>query len=198
MKANEASLLLDPLYTLDLQGKCVSRVPRVWSSVVPLTRRRFRPMIWLYRLQQRLSMTRREALAVVTLAGLFLLGLGVRHFQKQQVPPLQVDSLVARPAADSVTSSASEEASSIPTPSAQNPINVNSASETVLERLPGVGPVLADRIDRYRSNRREFQQVDELQRVNGIGPKTLETLRPLVRVSPPPDSTSSPPPDSTR
>lgn len=154
-------------------------------------------MIWLYRLQQHLSMTRREALAVATLAGLFLLGLGVRHFQKQQVPPLQVDSLVAQPVADSMASSAIEEASSTPTPSAQNPINVNSASEAVLERLPGVGPVLADRIDRYRSNRREFQQIDELQRVNGIGPKTLETLRPLVRVSPPLDSTSSLPPDST-
>lgn len=146
-------------------------------------------MIWLYRLQQRLSMTRREALAVVTLAGLFLLGLGVHHFQKQQVPPLQVDSLVARPVPDSMAPSASENASSLPTPSPQNPINVNTASEAVLERLPGVGPVLADRIDRYRSNRREFQQIDELQRVNGIGPKTLETLRPLVRVSPPPDST---------
>lgn len=146
-------------------------------------------MMWLYRLQQRLQMTRREGLAIVTLAGLFLIGLGVRHFQKQQVPPLTVDSLVARPPADSLEPGSDQgTASAPPAPSTEHPINLNTASRQALQRLPGVGPVLAKRILAYRSNGAPFEQVDELEQVSGIGPKTLATLRPMVRVSSPTDS----------
>lgn len=139
-------------------------------------------MIWLYRLQQRLSITRHESLAVLTLTVLFLLGLTVRHVQEQQVPPLAADSLVARTSAAPADSAQEDQ---IPTPSAENPINLNTASRDALQALPGVGPVLAKRIDAYRSAQRPFQRVEELKRVSGIGPKTLATLRPMVRVAPP-------------
>lgn len=146
-------------------------------------------MIWLYRLQQRLSMTRREGLAILTVTGLFLLGLGVRHIQKQQIPPLTVDSLVAHPPGDSLLSDSTEARDpSPPTPSAENPVNINTASQRALQALPGVGPVLAKRIDEYRSSQDQFEQVDELRNVSGIGPKTLSRLRSLVRVSPEPDT----------
>lgn len=144
-------------------------------------------MIWLYRLQQRLSITRQEGLAILTLAVLFLLGLTVRHFQQQQVPPVAADSLVATPATDSTVSSP---ASPRPQrPSAEHPINVNTAPPEALDGLPGIGPALSERIVTYRSTQRPFQRVDELERVRGIGPKTLATLRPMVRVAAP-DSTS--------
>ncbi|GEM_PF-943953 len=142
-------------------------------------------MIWLYKLQQRLSITRREGLAVLTLTILFLLGLTVRHVQEQQVPPLAVDSLVAQPVADSATGARPTTASSSPSPSAEDPINLNTASREALKALPGIGPALSERITTYRSNRRPFQRVAELKRVRGIGPKTLATLRPMVRVAPP-------------
>lgn len=143
-------------------------------------------MIWLYRLQQRLSITRREGLAVLTLTSLFLLGLAVRHVQEQRMPPLATDSLVVQSTADSTSLNASErEPTSSPSPSAENPINVNSASLDALQALPGIGPALSKRIETYRSSQRPFQHVDELTRVSGIGPKTLETLRPMVRVGAP-------------
>jgi len=144
-------------------------------------------MIWLYRLQQRLSITRQEGLAILTLGVLFLLGLTVRHIQEQQVPPVAVDSLVAQPQSDST---AQPPPSLRPErPSAQAPINVNTASRDVLQKLPGIGPALSERIATYRSTQRPFQRVAELERVSGIGPKTLATLRPMVRVQAP-DSTS--------
>lgn len=144
-------------------------------------------MIWLYRLQQRLSITRHEGLAVLTLATLFLLGLTLRHVQKQQVPPLAVDSLVAKSTVAAADSSGPTQPShNIPSP--ENPLNLNTASLDALEALPGIGPALSKRIKTYRASQRPFQQVEELKRVSGIGPKTLATLRPLVRVAPPNES----------
>lgn len=144
-------------------------------------------MIWLYRLQQRLSITRQEGLAILTLTALFLLGLTVRHLQEQQVPPLAADSLVAQLPTDSTNLSSAPAKQQ--QPSAEHPINVNTASPKALEALPGIGPALSERIATYRSTQRPFQRVEELKRVGGIGPKTLANLRPLIRVTAP-DSTS--------
>lgn len=55
-------------------------------------------------------------------------------------------------------------------------VNVNSASLGALEGLPGVGPVMAERLTQYRP----YASIDDLLRVPGIGPRTLERLRPLV------------------
>jgi len=137
-------------------------------------------MIWLYRLQQRLSITRNEGLAILTLAFLFVTGLTVRHLQRQQVPPVTADSLVAPPGPDT----ASTAAALPPAPSPETPINVNTAPKSALEALPGIGPALSERIRTYRATQRPFQHVDELKRVRGIGAKTLADLRPLVRASP--------------
>lgn len=60
-------------------------------------------------------------------------------------------------------------------------ININQAGISELQRLPSIGPVLAQRIIAARSER-PFVTVEELRRVPGIGPKTLEKLRPFVTV----------------
>jgi competence protein ComEA len=60
-------------------------------------------------------------------------------------------------------------------------IDVNQASAKELQRLPGIGPKLSQRILDQRERGR-FRAVDELRRVSGIGPKTLEKLRPYVTV----------------
>lgn len=61
------------------------------------------------------------------------------------------------------------------------PVNVNDASADELQQLPGIGPTLSARIIQAREQR-PFRSVDELRRVKGIGAKTLESLRPFVRV----------------
>ena len=57
-------------------------------------------------------------------------------------------------------------------------VNVNTASLEVLTTLPGIGPTKAAAIIAERP----FDSVEELERVSGIGPKTVETLRPLIKV----------------
>lgn len=61
-------------------------------------------------------------------------------------------------------------------------INLNTADVTGLDALPGVGPVLAQRIVDWRTQNGRFTSVDELGEVSGIGDKVLARLRPHVTV----------------
>jgi competence protein ComEA len=61
-------------------------------------------------------------------------------------------------------------------------INLNTAEAWLLEALPGIGETLARRIIDYRNDNGPFQQVEDLQKVEGIGPATLEKLRNKVTV----------------
>ena len=65
-------------------------------------------------------------------------------------------------------------------PPPEAPVCLNAGTREELLRLPGVGPVLAARILQARP----FKAVDDLRRVKGIGAKTLEKLRPHVRIGP--------------
>ena len=60
-------------------------------------------------------------------------------------------------------------------------LNINTASQEQLETLPGVGPVKASAIIRYRRENR-FTTETDLMNVSGIGPKTFENIRPFVKV----------------
>lgn len=61
-------------------------------------------------------------------------------------------------------------------------VDVNSASESELERLPGVGPSLARRIIEYREANGPFATPDDLQNVSGIGPSKFAKMEAFVRV----------------
>ncbi|MDR7437902.1 MAG: ComEA family DNA-binding protein [Armatimonadota bacterium] len=62
------------------------------------------------------------------------------------------------------------------------PVNINTADAARLETLPGIGPILARRIVEYRNRHGPFQRLEDLLQVQGIGPRLLERLRPLVTV----------------
>jgi len=59
-------------------------------------------------------------------------------------------------------------------------INVNQANTEELQRLPGIGPVLADRIIQYREMHGFFKGLSELKAVKGIGDTTLEKIKEMV------------------
>lgn len=61
-------------------------------------------------------------------------------------------------------------------------VNLNTAGAAELDTLPKVGPVLAQRIVDWRKEHGPFNSVEELDAVDGVGPKMLEALLPLVTV----------------
>jgi len=60
------------------------------------------------------------------------------------------------------------------------PVSLNSADAVALDTLPGVGPVLAQRIIDWRTEHGRFTSVDELGEVSGIGDKLMAQLRPRL------------------
>jgi competence protein ComEA len=59
-------------------------------------------------------------------------------------------------------------------------VNLNAASQSELEELPGVGPVTAAAILQWRTDNGPFTSVDELLEVSGIGDATLAEIAPFV------------------
>ena len=66
------------------------------------------------------------------------------------------------------------------TSSALAAVNINTASQSELETLPGIGPSKAAAILEYRGSNGPFTAVDQLDNVPGIGPATMSNLRALV------------------
>lgn len=63
-------------------------------------------------------------------------------------------------------------------------IDINSADESMLQLLPRIGPNLARSIIEDRAARGPYRSIEELDRVCGIGPRTIEALRDHATVGP--------------
>jgi competence protein ComEA len=60
-------------------------------------------------------------------------------------------------------------------------VDINAADWPELLQLPAIGPILAQRIVETRNQDGPFRDPNDLRRVRGIGPKTLEKIRPYLR-----------------
>jgi competence protein ComEA len=59
-------------------------------------------------------------------------------------------------------------------------VDVNQAEWPELIQLPGIGPTLAQRLVDDREQNGAFHDIEDLSRVGGIGPRTLERIRPYL------------------
>ena len=103
------------------------------------------------------------------IAGLFL----GRNFNRQ---PVQIQPLPA------VTAAAVPPLSLVTEPTAPSIININTATVEDIQVLPGIGPLLAQRIVEYREENGPFETNGELMNVSGIGEKKLEEIWDYITV----------------
>lgn len=59
-------------------------------------------------------------------------------------------------------------------------VDINEADWAELSELPNIGEALARRIVEYRQTNGPFRDLNELRRVQGIGPKTLDSMKPFL------------------
>jgi competence ComEA-like helix-hairpin-helix protein len=92
---------------------------------------------------------------------------------------------VDRSGGDTGSTAAAGETDTMPTagtvtdtvpPDVDTCINVNRATAGQLTALPGIGPVIAERIVVYRTARGPFKRLADIERVKGIGPATLKKI----------------------
>lgn len=61
-------------------------------------------------------------------------------------------------------------------------VNINSATQSELEKLQGIGPAKARAIIEYREQNGSFKSTNDLKKVNGIGPETIKQLGDNITV----------------
>lgn len=154
-------------------------------------------------LLQQYGFTRNEVRALVFLGGTFLAGLLLRFFALSPPssmpihPGVREDSTLARLAPASPSPVRRERNPDVGPDAASGrgggrtrfPVDINRAGRTELMALPGIGESYAGRILALRRELGRFRRPEDLLLVQGIGPRTLERLRPLITLGgTPPDS----------
>jgi len=117
----------------------------------------------------------KEAVLIALACALALASVAPRAFGPPG-PPVVVDAPTESPC------SSGSRPQALPPVAFTGPIPLNLATQEELERLPGIGPKLAERIVRDRALGGPYARLEDLQRVKGVGPKLIERIRPYVRV----------------
>ena len=97
-------------------------------------------------------------------------------------PVVDGEQLVVLVRGQSPAGAAPPAAGGAPASASGAPIDLNTATLEQLDTLPGVGPVLAQRILDWRAEHGRFGSTDELREVSGIGEATFADIKSLVRV----------------
>lgn len=135
---------------------------------------------------ERWGLTPGEKRAVIILIAAVLIGTGYRIIQRALLPAsisisvedsLAIEAIRGAWEGKKQPAKSTEEADGLTT---ARLIDINTANQSLLESLPGVGPVIASRIVELRDTRGGFQSAEELLDVPGIGPVKLERIKPLI------------------
>ncbi|MDU2851870.1 MAG: helix-hairpin-helix domain-containing protein [Clostridium sp.] len=66
--------------------------------------------------------------------------------------------------------------------SSSGKVNINTANETELDSLPGIGPAKAVEIIKYREENGKFKSIEEIKNIKGIGEASFEKLKDSIKV----------------
>lgn len=117
--------------------------------------------------------------ALYILAVLILGAIGLWSRVSTRFEPAKIQAGAVNPAATASSTSNSNPSGANPAgvnPASASPISLNTATQGELERLPGVGPALAERIIQGRP----YSGLEDLDRVKGVGPRMIEKLKGLA------------------
>ncbi len=111
-------------------------------------------------------MNTKEKVAIIFLGVALIIGMGINLFNKYKLQRLRASSVCLELENNSLPDSA---------------LDINQATAEQLQALPGIGPVLAQRIVSYREKTGGFKSKEELLEVSGIGQKRFQAIRQLIK-----------------
>jgi comEA protein len=123
------------------------------------------------------NFTPQETKAIIFLLTALLVGSGITLYKRTH-PQFAPQLIVKKKEVD-------------PFPQTQSPwhqeqgkkkINLNQATSAELQLLPGVGPTLSKRIVEYRENKGQFEKIEDLMQVQGIGLKTFQQIQDYITI----------------
>jgi comEA protein len=124
-----------------------------------------------------LNFTSQEIKVLILLLTTLVVGSGITLYKRthpQFAPELVVEKREVNSPSQALDSSHHEPK--------EKKIDINQATATQLQLLPGVGPVLSKRIIKYRESQGRFKRIEDLMQVQGIGPKTFQQIKDLLTV----------------
>jgi competence protein ComEA len=129
------------------------------------------------------GLTEDASLSTVNLAALLEDGKSiiVRVNTPTPMPSQPRPSITSQPAAQNESDPTNP---AEPLPVSGGLININTATLEELDRLPAIGPVIAQRIIEYRTTQGPFMSVEDILNVEGIGQATFDKIKDLITVEP--------------
>ena len=91
-------------------------------------------------------------------------------------------SVVTKEVSKKVVTSTEEKSTKLTSENTINIVNINTATQTELETLPGIGPSIALKIIKYREENGKFSNVEDIKNVSGIGDSKYEAINDYICV----------------
>ena len=126
--------------------------------------------------------TRNETAVLLFLVVSFIVGVGVWAYRNRWSPLPEISEEESEQRTGNGASFGNREGINIENAISVPVVSLNDADCKDFELLPGIGPVMAARIIEYRKLHGRFHSLEELMEVKGIGHKTLEKLKPYLKL----------------
>lgn len=119
--------------------------------------------------------TKDASLDQVNLA--YVLEDGQKIYIPNKKEKIETGAYIIKNSGDNVLIEEGNTSNAINTKGENEKVNINSANQTELETLPGIGPSLAQRIIEYRETNGDFKKIEDIQNVKGIGDSKYSNIK---------------------
>ena len=123
---------------------------------------------------QLLNFTPQETKALIFLLIALLVGSGITLYKRSH-PQFAPELMMEKSPQSTVHSPPQKD--SLSGESINKKISLNQATSEELEVIPGLGPILSQKIIEYREAKGSFRKLEDLMQVSGIGPKKFEQIK---------------------
>lgn len=130
------------------------------------------------------SFTRQEQIVILFLASALIVGgivTLIKRHHPASAPELMLEEYGEPSDLDTIHTGGDRQPRS-PEKPLEGKVDINTATIEDFMRLPGIGPKTARAIMAYRKEHGKFQALEDLLQVRGIGEKTFERLKPLIKI----------------